>query len=459
MIATAKEAETLRRLRASAGLFAANVIGVDLLPFQKRALDALYQHKRLALATAPGVGKTFTAAMLVLHFLTMQPASAVITTGPTGHHIKNILWPEIARLHARSKFPLGGRMNTVDWTLDDGRKAYGISTDQPSAFGGKHPEKLLVVFDDAHGIPADIYEITRDNLMSGDGCHWLLIGNPVAWSVLDFRSAFRPASGFHRMNFSALDHPNIIERREVIPGARSHRAVDEIVERYGVESREYKTGVLGEWADGAEDVLIPLEWFESAASATILGKEPAHMGVDIARQGSDYNVACITQDNVVVDVVSWQTPNLMDSVAKVIEVAKRHGVEMSRVHVDEIGVGGGVVDRLRELGHAVDAVNFGESPAGDWADYIGDIRFKNRRAELLYVAREKIRRKDGKVDARFAEIWRDLSAPWCKPNSAGLMIVQPKDDVKKLIGCSPDFGDAYALSLSRVSSQVYLSWV
>ena len=66
--------------------------------------------------------------------------------------------------------------------------------------------------------------------------------------------------------------------------------------------------------------------------------------------------------------------------------------------------------------------------------------------------REMIRAKDFSIGEQYAETRRDLSAPSYKYDSAGRIVIQSKEELKKEMGCSPDFGDSAVLSISRSGS-------
>lgn len=448
-------------LRADPALFVSDFLGVNLLPFQVRVLESVRDNRLTAVSTAPNVGKTLTAACGVLWYWALYPGARVITTAPTAHHVEKMLWAEIGKRHRMAKRPLGGRLLTTrlerpgeDWM------AYGLSTNEPAAFGGSHKEHQLVVFDDAHGVDPTIWEIALDNLMSGEHCRFLAIGNPLPGAVMNFRRAFRPGSGFVCHYMSRLDHPNVIERRAVIPGAVTHLQVDEIREKHGEDSFEWATNVKGEWADGAEDVLVPVTWLEIAAEAKFTIDEPPHMGVDVATTGADKTVLTITKDRRVAHQESFREPDQTLIAGNVMRLAKAHGVAPHRVHVDVGGgYGGGVADVCGSRNFVVDRVNFGESPVGDWVDTIGPVKFKNRKAELHWVARELIRRQHAAIAERYSETWQDLSAPTFKRNEKDEIIIESKDAVKAKIGRSPDYGDSYVLSLSRAGNNVGVRWL
>lgn len=441
-------------------LWSREIHGATLLPFQARVLRSVVANKRTAVVTAPGVGKTFTAAMAVLWFWSSFPFSRVITTGPTSDHIDKILWPEIRKLHGASKVPLGGRLLTT--TLDrpgEDWQAYGVSTNRPAAFGGAHKRFQFVVVDDAHGVPDEIRDIINTNLMSGEHCRLLEIGNPKPWAVRGYRKAFRPGSGYVCFSMSRLDHPNYTEKREVVPGAFDYREVDAMIAEYGDGSQEVAVDVKGEWFQGSESVLIPQSWFEQADTDEPRIECAPHMGVDVSRAGTDYCVATITKNNVVVCQEAWQSADLTVSADRVEDIARRESVSFENVHVDVGGVGGGVVDMLRRRGLSVDAVDFGGGPVGDHHETVGGVRFANRRAELHWVAREFVRQKIVRVPKRYWQIWRDLSAPTFKDDHSGRRLIESKDDVKKKIKCSPDYGDSFVLSLSRACANYEVRWI
>lgn len=109
--------------------------------------------------------------------------------------------------------------------------------------------------------------------------------------------------------------------------------------------------------------------------------------------------------------------------------------------VDCIGNGKGVADGLScdVAGYNVQYFNSAESPTDD--------RFANKKAEAWFMVAEKI--KSTQIEPiQSAELWRQIpKAAMYKITSSGKLIMQPKDDVKKLLGCSPDDADSFVMGM------------
>jgi len=133
----------------------------------------------------------------------------------------------------------------------------------------------------------------------------------------------------------------------------------------------------------------------------------------------------------------------MQAAGRIVELIRTYNPEV--VSVDDIGVGGGVVDRLREMGHdCVQGVNVAESP-WDLRPH-GTLRFYNLRAEAWWNVRGWF--EDwGSLPPEWRSIEGDLTGPVMKPHSSGVLILEPKDKTKKRLGHSPDEGDSLMLAL------------
>ena len=108
------------------------------------------------------------------------------------------------------------------------------------------------------------------------------------------------------------------------------------------------------------------------------------------------------------------------------------------IAVDCIGIGAGVVDRLRELGtDGVIAVNVSH------AAYDPD-RFANRRAELYWGLRERFHKGTISIkdDPRLIE---ELAAIRYKITSQGQIRIERKHEMKRRLRRSPDRADMLAL--------------
>ena len=196
----------------------------------------------------------------------------------------------------------------------------------------------------------------------------MLTGNPLSQSG-EFFDCFHEKRGrWATVNISALDTPNVIQGREVIPGLVTREWVEERKEDWGEDSPLYIAAVLGEFPESLEDALIPLAAATAAAKREVVvdSTAPTVLSVDVARFGADQTVLLERQGNVARIVKTLQGADLMRTAGTVATHIDLHHPD--QVVVDAVGIGAGVVDRLRELGYSVTAFNGGESPAGPTAE-------------------------------------------------------------------------------------------
>ncbi len=177
--------------------------------------------------------------------------------------------------------------------------------------------------------------------------------------------------------------------------------------------------------------------------------EEIGIGCDVARFGDDLSVVCaVCRCGALLGMEGRQSQDTMATAGLVLAEAKRLGFSAGVAHkiaIDDTGVGGGVTDRLRELGWRTRAENFGGEPRDEET-------FANRRAELWWQLRDWIRQSAALAsfdDPRRADrLVDDLTSPKYSHRSDSRVLLEPKSDIKKRIGRSPDYGDALALAVA-----------
>ena len=111
--------------------------------------------------------------------------------------------------------------------------------------------------------------------------------------------------------------------------------------------------------------------------------------------------------------------------------------EPDAVFVDA-GRGEGVIDRLRQLGHSAQEINFGGRPI--------NARYANKRSEMWDLLREWL--DHGGVIPNSPELKGELAAPTYSFDASGRMVLEPKEKVKARGLRSPDLADALALTFA-----------
>ncbi len=343
--------------------FAREVLNVELWHKQEEVLAALSKHRRVAVKSGNGLGKGFCAAVAVLWFIHCHDPAIVLSTAPTFRQVRHILWRQIRRLHRRAKDTLGGKMLDTRWELAEDHYALGLSADTADQFQGFHNQNMLIVVDEAEGVSDEIYEAIEAVTTAADP-QLLLIGNLTTVTGAFRRAFYQERHLYKTITISALDSPNVQAGKVVIPGLTSARWVKERRETWGEDNPIFRARVLGEFPDQADDTLIRLSDIEAAAQGTALDsadsevsspEEEVVLAVDVARFGSDSSVILRRQGRRVEEIRTFHDMDTMHLAGWVIAAIKDW--QTARVCIDEIGVGAGVVDRLREQGYRVKGIN------------------------------------------------------------------------------------------------------
>ena len=396
-------------------------------------------HSRVAVKSGNGLGKGFAAAAAILWFLCCHEPAIVLSTAPTFRQVRHVLWREVHRIYHRARYDLGGTLLDTRLELAEGRFALGLSADSGDEFQGFHSPNMLIVVDEAEGVEEPIYEAI-EAVMTSANCRLLLIGNPTVAGGA-FRRAFHEDRHlYHTITISALDSPNVRAGWVVIPGLTTHKWLEERKEVWGEDNPIYQARVLGEFPDQAEDSLIALSWVEAAVyrkpEPPSSEEEPVVIAVDVARFGSDKSVILRRRGMVVEEVRAYRGLDTMALTGLIVDAITTWHPD--QVVVDEVGIGTGVVDRLRELGHHVHSVNVGRSAQErqHWG---------NLRAEGYWSLRQMF--VDGSIKIpEDNEMVGQMAGLRYRFNSNGQVLVESKEEMRRRGIPSPDKADALMLS-------------
>lgn len=418
---------------------------------QREIGEALVRDQRVSVVSCNGAGKTACAARLVLWFVQTRRNAVVVTTAPTWHQV-GLLWREVRTAFSGSARRLNGEMLSHRLEIGSSWYATGLSTDREERFqgyhaGGSQPGDdggMLVVVDEASGVDDHIFDAMRGYLTSANS-YVLLIGNGNRTQGSFYES--HQKGNWSRFSISAEDVPDHIMSRDWIEEQKEH---------WGEDSAQYIVRVLGKFPESGGDFqLIPGWLLEEASERTPTEAAGRYIGLDVARGGGDQSVAVVTVDGKVVEAKGWDSSDLMVTASKTRELAKKYDVPGRNICVDVAGIGAGVVDRLREGGLPVQGVDFGGKPENDWGWLLGsDSKFANRKAELHWVARMALMNGHASIPSDFRRtVWRQLQWTNYEFNERGIMKMESKDKIRERFGASPDYADAWILSLSRVSNR------
>lgn len=423
--------------------------------------DALVRDRRVAIVAANGTGKTHDAAGLALWFMLTRRNAQVITVAPKWDQVVNLLWGKLRTMFFESRTKLPGEPMKSQWELAPSWIARGFSTDEETRAQGIHTHTsldgeegdLLVIVDEAAGVAEYIYNALRGWSTRGN-VYILLIGNANVAEGSFYRACSSPS--WTTFQVSAFDCPAWLITDEWIESMR---------EDPGEGTPQWQIRVEGQFSEkGGEYQFFPA-WLlrQCDERAPIATDDEKHIGVDLADTGGDRCVATLTTGGIVQAVEAWNTDELMDSVANITALAESWGVtrdQAHRIHIDKGGLGAGVCSRLRQIGWPIDPVDYGAAPRGEWASVIGDAKFRNRKAELHWAARQLMVQGKLWVPPKFAVTRRQLGwLRWRFVEGSETLQVEPKKDLaKRGIQGSPDYADSFLLSLSRKRAAGKLAW-
>jgi hypothetical protein len=500
---------------------------VYLYDRQREIAYSVWNNKETDVAAANKMGKDFIAALMVLLFALSRYPFRVVTTSAKDDHL-DVLWGEMLRFiqaahlssadggpflitHHDIRKIVNGRECDISYI-----KGMVAGPDSIAAMQGHHvtPRTLeeandgiprsFYVSDESSSVPQAYYDMASTWFQRA-----LIFGN--AWECNNsFKWAFKgrpgttdkggdivgviPGSLYRRtIRIKGDDSPNVrLAHEEIRLGMKpSHRIIVPGVLTYAeyLERRAnwdaYKQCVSldADWYEGAENRLFPPEWLnraEQIACQLTLKRIARTLGVDCA-MGGDSTSYAVSDELGLIYLESSKTPNTADIPKRILALKNEYHIEAENIVLDAGGGGWQIADRLREQGHNVRTVAFGEAATLQNADkFKRGIAFrakeakvdeaetkyiyKNRRAEMYGLLRQLLDPVNQgwgipSKGAVYAELRRQLAAIPLWYDEEGRLYLPPKNrkpdskdtqdkpTLTKLLGCSPDEADAVVLSV------------
>jgi len=432
--------------------FLCDVLHCDPWRVQIAMAELVRDNPKVAFVSANSIGKDWLISRLALWWV-YAVRGFVIMTSVTDRQARHVSMKEVRHAFLGAP-PLPGELLQMELRVDDTSGIIAFTSDNADRLVGFHHPRLLLCLSEAQGLESEVFEAAFA-CATGAENKIVCYGNPT-----------RPTGSFHAaatsdnwatLTVSALEHPNIISGRDEIPGGPSLAWIQSMREEYGETSSIYRSRVLSEWPEESVEGLIKRAWLRAAfdrhdaydAPDVPLGRgvQPV-LGVDVARYGADSSVVAVVRGARVESLITWHGASTTESADRVIRIADslttrvfhRTGVGRPRIAVDEPGLGGGLIDVIRNAGWDVVAFN-GASQSPEPG------RFANLRSASHWKFRELLENnvislpRDAMLEAEALAIEWQLTA-----GSGGIQIVG-KDTIRKTLGRSPDRLDAVVIGL------------
>jgi hypothetical protein len=482
-------------------------LGTWLTPAQVAINDSVVKNRYTAVPSCHAAGKSRYSAMKVGHFIDSHTIGSafVVTTAPTSAQVESVLWRELGKVHTAAK--LRGRLTRAgypQWRIGDELVAFGRRPTEVASFQGIHAKFVLIVLEEADGIPEALW-IAADTLASSGAAHVLAIGNPDS-ADSHFAKVVRPGSGWNVVNIDGLRTPNFTKKAlrpypelvqymkdNGIPPADksvstvplyirsewravllSPEWVNERMERWGVrrfvdpetgkvrwrEPALWWSKVRGRPPEEGSEGIIPVSWVEAAFrrydnweyAGRPMPDGRLILGCDVADTGKDETVMTRRYRWLVESMERIGQQDTETTANRLI--GRLQNIAGSIACVDAAGMGIGIVNKIRSKRLPV-LPYIGAQKAGGITDITGEFSFANTRSAAYWHLRELLDPVNGPGEVAFPrdeDLLTDLTVPTWKVKTGGVIAVEPKDSVVKKLKRSPDCGDAIVMTFWPDSS-------
>lgn len=487
--------------------FGRELLGENYTDAVENVMNSVRDNPVTIARSGNSVGKSHGAARIAVWFFKCFPDSQVyLTAAPPLDNLKRILWGEIMNIVSRHPAlfvndrikGMGIYRSPLSFIAGVAIPASGTSEEREAKFSGKHAPHQLFIIDEGDAVPDEVYRGT-ESCMSGEHARLLVMFNPRAMAGPVFQMEKEKRANV--VPLSALTHPNVVTGKNVIPGAvtrditlrrinkwtrplASLEQMDDYtfhvpkflvgqttISEEGIEypplpdtprkitEPSFSYMVLGEYPPQAWGQLISQEWIDAAVSRwhTYVAQygeiPPAEikpvMGLDIADDGTDYNVAQLRYGGWVPRPMFWNGLDPDASARRGLQLIREYGVDIT--YVDGSGVGSSVAPSISRMGQEDDiraiSVKVSEKPLPFIKSEIGE--FYSLRDQLWWAVREWLRTDNGSMLPPDQFLLEELRIPtYDTIETNGKIKIMKKEKMRDLIKRSPDRADALCLTFS-----------
>jgi hypothetical protein len=481
-------------------------IGTWLTPQQLQIDESMLRNRYTAVPSCHASGKSRFAACKSGYFIDSHPLGSAffVSTAPSSAQVEGVLWRELRRVHAaaglRGRITRGG---FPQWHVGEELVGFGRRPKEIASFQGVHAKFILIVIEEADGVPEELWTAV-DTLTSSGVVRVLAIGNPDS-SDSHFATVCRADSGWNVVRIDGLRSPNFTRQAvlafpelyqyfldnhipfsdESVTGIPAYvrqqwresllspEWVNERLRKWGVtrfldedgkprwrESSLWQSKVRGMTPEEGAEGLIPLSWAERAMNRhdewIAAGRPRAEgrliLGCDVADTGKDETVTTYRYGPIVEEMTRIGQQDTETTAERI--KGRIHATPRSLAVVDANGIGVGVFNRLRRLNVRVHGF-VGSQAVHGATDRTGELTFANKRSAAYWHVRElldPVNGPDNLAIPRDPDLLADLTVPRWKIKTGAIIQVEPKEDVSKRLGRSPDCGDAVVMTFWPTSA-------
>ncbi|RLF66035.1 MAG: hypothetical protein DRN30_02885 [Thermoplasmata archaeon] len=430
------------------------LFNIELTKTQRKIVEDILKkkHRRIIILAMTRYGKTFTIAIASILYAVLNPGSKIVIVAPRGDQGR-ILMDYVYNLLSESKHLKGLLPLSMKVEEDMLKKEFtksrltllNKSEIRILSAHGKGEQLLgfgadLLIIDESCLIPDEVYRMMILRMLGENPDSILVeIGNPVK------RNHF-----FDSWNDPKYKRYKIDWRVALEEGRVREEFIEEM--RQKMTEVEFKIMYEAEFPDESENSLLSFSDIERAINQ----EEPEgefvyEIGVDVARFGCDYTVITIIKNYddefySIEDIIHFSKQDTMQTVGKIIELYNKY--KPVSIKVDEIGIGAGVVDRLKEQGLPVRGFNAGRPAPKTFKGK----RFQNLKSYVAWRLRELF--KEGKIKIpRHKNLIDELVKIEYELTSTGKIKIKDPEDK------SPDFFDSLLIAIWKPGMEGSIGYI
>lgn len=454
MSTVAAAQDRIRQWRVDPVKFVRDNFEVEPDAWQADALAALggetNTRRKLCMKACTGPGKSAMLAWAGWHRLACfaargeHPKGAALSI--TGDNLKDNLWSELAKWRGRSQFLQAAFTWTKEkiyandhpetWFLSARSFAKDANAEAIGrALSGLHSQFPFVLLDETGDMPVAVGKAAQQ-IFTGMPTDAAIIqaGNPTSTDGLLYDSCVNGAALWTIITITA--DPDDLKRtpRVSVEHAR------EMIQAYGRDNPWVMATILGLFPPGGFRSLLGIEDVNAAMERHYRESDydfsAKVLGVDVAREGDDASVMFPRQGVVAFEPKVMRNIRSTDGAGVVAHKEKEW--DSDATFIDNTGgFGGGWIDNLYLLGRNPIGVHF--------AAGAGDARYANKRAEMWFKMAEWI--KNGGALPKIPNLIAELTTPTYS-FKGDKFLIEPKEQIKKRLGRSPDLADALAITFA-----------
>lgn len=419
-------------------LFAQEALGATPTKQQWDASKKLVERRKVSIRSGHGTGKSAFMSWCVLWFGYCYFPCKIPCTAPTSHQLNDVLWAEIATWHRKMTQRIPQLAGEFTWSsekfymTDRPNEAFAVARtsrpEKPEALQGFHSENILFLIDEASGVPEAVFQVA-EGALSTEGAFVVMAANPTREDGYFHASHHKMRDRWAALHWDGEESPMV-----------SRQYIEDMRLKYGVDSPIYQVRVKGNFVMAADGV-IPLYLCELARDREVKPFGGVIWGLDVARFGDDSTALAKRKGNTQLEPTKeWFGKDTMQTAGLIKHEYDNSPIKPVAINVDVIGIGAGVVDRLKELGLPVRGVNVAEAAS------VSDM-YSRQRDELWFLGREWLAALDCKL-CDDEPLIAELTTPKYQILSNGKIKVESKDEMKKRGVASPNRADAFLLTFA-----------